>query len=106
MILGQYLDYIDNLGVKSLVLVAIACISIYVPLHSLGGYNVFVAKKVYFVDEGYSVLAYLITSEHASNDAWIQRDRDVLARKLEFRLWLKNTTSKKSKPFGFVEKAI
>ena len=46
----------------------------------------FLWQKVSFVDEGYSVLAYVTTPEHASNDAWIKRDRDVLALKLEFRL--------------------
>ena len=31
---------------------------------------------------------------------------DVVARKLEFKLGVKNTTPKKSQPLGFVEKAI
>ena len=46
----------------------------------------FLWQKVYFVNEGCSVLAYVTTSEHVRNDAWIQRDREVLARKEEFRL--------------------
>ena len=82
----------------------VACIRIYVPLHSLGGY-VFVAKSVFCRQKvGYSVIAYFTASEHFSNEAWIHRD--VLANKVEFRLWLKNTTPQKSQPLGFVEKAI
>ena len=66
----------------------------------------FLWQKVSFVAEEYSALAYVTKSKHISNDAGIQRDRDVLALKLEFRLWVKNTTPKKSQPLGFVEKAI
>ena len=44
----QYLDYIEYVGVKRWYRLGsdwVACIRIYVPLHSLGGYNVFVAKS-------------------------------------------------------------
>ena len=51
LLLGQYLDYIENVGVKSFVLISIELLFlitfIYVPLHSLGAYNIFVAKRVF-----------------------------------------------------------
>ena len=69
--LGQYLDYIENVSVKSFVLVPIELLLLLFTFHcTVQDHTTFLWQKVYFVADGYSVLAYVTASAHVSNDAF------------------------------------